>query len=96
MSPAWSPATLVQCVAAVMAGCTTSLLTNPLDLVRTRVQVILSSLSSRYSLLSASQTQHHGHNKDSLENREDEDFPERLEVLITDIARQLTPALLQV
>ena len=46
MSPAWSPATLVQCVAAVMAGCTTSLLTNPLDLVRARVQVIQSCLSS--------------------------------------------------
>ena len=30
---------MVQCVAAVMAGCTTSLITNPLDLVRTRVQV---------------------------------------------------------
>jgi len=33
------PHTAVQCVAAVLAGCTTSLLTNPLDLVRTRVQV---------------------------------------------------------
>jgi len=39
LSPSWSPATLVQCVAAVMAGCTTSLITNPLDLVRARVQV---------------------------------------------------------
>jgi len=39
MSPSWAPATLVQCVAAVMAGCTTSFITNPLDLVRTRVQV---------------------------------------------------------
>ena len=28
-----------QCVAAVTAGCTTSVLTNPLDLVRARVQV---------------------------------------------------------
>lgn len=39
LSPGWAPATVVQCVAAVMAGCTTSLITNPLDLVRTRVQV---------------------------------------------------------
>lgn len=34
---------MVQCVAAVMAGCTTSLITNPLDLVRARVQVTLST-----------------------------------------------------
>lgn len=33
------PHTLVQCGAAVLSGCTTSLLTNPLDLVRARVQV---------------------------------------------------------
>lgn len=33
------PHTAVQCVAAVLSGCTTSLLTNPLDLVRARVQV---------------------------------------------------------
>jgi len=33
------PVTAVQCSSAVMAGWTTSLLTNPLDLVRTRVQV---------------------------------------------------------
>jgi len=39
LSPSWSPATLVQCVAAVMAGCTTRLIPNPLDLVRARVQV---------------------------------------------------------
>jgi solute carrier family 25 protein 44 len=39
MSPSWTPHTLVQCCAAVLSGCTTSLLTNPLDLVRTRVQV---------------------------------------------------------
>jgi len=39
VSPAWAPHTLVQCVAAVASGCTTSIITNPLDLVRTRVQV---------------------------------------------------------
>jgi solute carrier family 25 protein 44 len=33
------PHTVVQCGAAVLSGCTTSLLTNPLDLIRTRVQV---------------------------------------------------------
>ena len=33
------PHTAVQCGAAVLAGCTTSLITNPLDLIRTRVQV---------------------------------------------------------
>ena len=47
VSPRWAPATVVQCVAAVLAGCTTSLLTNPLDLVRTRVQVTLSSALPR-------------------------------------------------
>lgn len=31
--------TLVQCGAAVLSGCTTSVITNPLDLLRTRVQV---------------------------------------------------------
>jgi len=38
-APACTPHTLVQCLAAVLSGCTTSLITNPLDLVRTRVQV---------------------------------------------------------
>jgi len=38
-APAYTPHTAVQCCAAVLSGCTTSLLTNPLDLVRTRVQV---------------------------------------------------------
>lgn len=33
------PHTVLQCGAAVLAGCTTSLLTNPLDLIRARVQV---------------------------------------------------------
>ena len=33
------PHTVVQCAAAVMSGVTTSILTNPLDLVRARVQV---------------------------------------------------------
>jgi len=37
--PALVPHTVVQCLAAVSSGCTTSLLTNPLDLVRARVQV---------------------------------------------------------
>lgn len=37
--PAYTPHTAVQCCAAVLSGCTTSLLTNPLDLIRTRVQV---------------------------------------------------------
>jgi len=39
LAPVWAPATLVQCVAAVASGCTTSFITNPLDLVRARVQV---------------------------------------------------------
>jgi len=39
VSPGWAPHTLVQCAAAVMSGCTTSFITNPLDLVRARVQV---------------------------------------------------------
>jgi len=38
-APDWAPHTAVQCTAAVLAGCTTSLITNPLDLIRTRVQV---------------------------------------------------------
>merc|ERR1719309_189636 len=38
-APEWAPHTAVQCTAAVLAGCTTSLITNPLDLIRTRVQV---------------------------------------------------------
>ena len=33
------PYTGTQCLAAVMSGCTTSIITNPLDLVRARVQV---------------------------------------------------------
>lgn len=37
--PEYTPHTAVQCCAAVLSGCTTSLLTNPLDLIRTRVQV---------------------------------------------------------
>lgn len=39
LAPAWAPHTMLQCVAAVMSGCTTSFITNPLDLVRARVQV---------------------------------------------------------
>ena len=59
VSPSWAPATVVQCVAAVLAGCTTSLITNPLDLVRTRVQVTTSSpfLFTSF-LLSGPQTEH--------------------------------------
>merc|ERR1712013_587569 len=38
-APDWAPHTAVQGTAAVLAGCTTSLITNPLDLIRTRVQV---------------------------------------------------------
>merc|ERR1719154_219372 len=37
--PPLLPHTGTQCIAAVAAGCTTSVLTNPMDLVRTRVQV---------------------------------------------------------
>lgn len=37
--PSVFPHTLIQCLAAVSSGCTTSLLTNPLDLIRARVQV---------------------------------------------------------
>jgi len=38
-TPDLLPFTGVQCLAAVMSGCSTSLITNPLDLVRARVQV---------------------------------------------------------
>ena len=78
VSPSWAPATVVQCVAAVLAGCTTSLITNPLDLVRTRVQVTTSSpfLFTSF-LLSGPQTEHPGHHQDPLGVGENENFPER-------------------
>lgn len=37
--PSFLPHTAVQCSAAIASGCTTSIITNPLDLVRARVQV---------------------------------------------------------
>lgn len=37
--PAFVPLTMMQCAAAMSAGCASCILTNPLDLVRTRVQV---------------------------------------------------------
>ena len=37
--PSFVPYTAVQCAAAMSAGCASCMLTNPLDLVRTRVQV---------------------------------------------------------
>ena len=82
LSPSWAPATLVQCVAAVMSGCTTSLLTNPLDLVRTRVQVTSlttpGSDSALTSLLySGTQVDHPRHYPRSLGVGENENFPER-------------------
>jgi len=41
----------VQCVAAMLSGCTTSILTNPLDLVRTRVQVQRKSIPETIRIL---------------------------------------------
>ncbi len=37
--PSFVPLTAMQCAAAMSAGCASCILTNPLDLVRTRVQV---------------------------------------------------------
>jgi len=45
------PHTLVQCGAAVMSGCTTSIITNPLDLIRTRVQVQRRSIPDTIRIL---------------------------------------------
>jgi len=45
------PHTGVQCAAALLAGCTTSLLTNPLDLLRARVQVQRLSIPETVRLL---------------------------------------------
>ena len=39
VTPAFVPLTALQCAAAMSSGCASCLLTNPLDLVRTRVQV---------------------------------------------------------
>jgi len=49
--PAYTPHTAIQCCAAVLSGCTTSLLTNPLDLVRTRVQVQRRTIPDTVKLL---------------------------------------------
>lgn len=45
------PHTAIQCAAAVLSGCTTSLLTNPLDLVRARVQVQRRTIPETVKLL---------------------------------------------
>jgi len=45
------PHTAVQCGAAVLSGCTTSLLTNPLDLIRTRVQVQQKTIPDTFRIL---------------------------------------------
>jgi len=45
------PHTGVQCAAAVLAGCTTSVLTNPLDLLRARVQVQRLSIPETWRVL---------------------------------------------
>ena len=39
IAPAGTSALLLQCIAAPLGGCTTVLLTNPLDIVRARLQV---------------------------------------------------------
>ncbi|XP_067942111.1 solute carrier family 25 member 44-like [Watersipora subatra] len=39
MSPDWVPRLVLQCIAAPLAGCTATIITNPLDVSRTRVQV---------------------------------------------------------
>ncbi|XP_023323150.1 solute carrier family 25 member 44 [Eurytemora carolleeae] len=49
------PYTGVQCVAAVMSGCTTSVLLNPMDLVRTRVQVQRKTIPDTIRFLWASE-----------------------------------------
>jgi len=50
-APQWAPHTAVQCTAAVLSGCTTSLITNPLDLIRTRVQVQRKSIPDTIKVL---------------------------------------------
>lgn len=39
MSPAWVPHLLIQSIAGTLGGFTTTILTNPLDVVRARLQV---------------------------------------------------------
>jgi hypothetical protein len=45
--PSWSPLLAVQLVSAMSSGCAASALTNPIDLVRTRVQVSVASKNAR-------------------------------------------------
>jgi len=45
------PHTAVQCSAAVLSGCTTAVITNPLDLIRTRVQVQRNSIPDTIRIL---------------------------------------------
>ena len=46
IAPDWLPRLAVQCLAAPMGGVTTAVITNPLDIVRARIQVSLLSMSS--------------------------------------------------
>ena len=39
LSPEWVPRLALQCVAGPLAGCTATIITNPFDVSRTRVQV---------------------------------------------------------
>ena len=45
VAPDWLPRLAVQCLAAPMGGVTTAVITNPLDIVRARIQVSLLSIS---------------------------------------------------
>ena len=55
VTPAFVPFTALQCAAAMSSGCASCLLTNPLDLVRTRVQVQRRSIPETIRLLWASE-----------------------------------------
>ena len=46
VAPDWLPRLAVQCLAAPMGGVTTAVITNPLDIVRARIQVSLLCISS--------------------------------------------------
>lgn len=40
ISPAFVPRLVLQCIAAPIGGVTTALITNPMDIVRARIQVL--------------------------------------------------------
>lgn len=48
MCPDWVSHLLIQCVAGTLGGFTTTILTNPLDIVRARLQVIILHISEKF------------------------------------------------